>query len=230
MRCRLLLFFGMKTNSLLLAINAVLVIAVAVLFYLHFSQKPAAAPAVAAKPTAVAAELDSLTKTPADTTTAPAAVAAAPAVKIGYVESSKLLDGYKGMQVARRSFETKAKGWENQNKTLVTGFQTAVQKYQAQAASLTPEQRAATEQQLQQQEQKVAQEQQKLQRQAAEEEAKMSQQVLTRVNKLVEKYGKENGYEFILIAQPGGSIAYSRKELDVTAPVLKRLNEEYGKK
>ncbi|QIL77122.1 OmpH family outer membrane protein [Hymenobacter sp. HDW8] len=221
----------MKTNSLLLAINAVLVIAVAVLFYLHFAQKPAAAPVVA-KTAAVTAASDSASISPEDTTAAaPAAVAAAPEpVKIGYVESSKLLDGYKGMQVARRNFEAKAKGWEQQNKTMITNFQSAVQKYQAQAASLTPEQRAATEQQLQQQEQKVGQEQQKLQRQAAEEEAKMSQQVLTRVNKLIEQYGKENGYQFILIAQPGGSIAYSRKDLDVTAPVLKRLNTEYGKK
>jgi outer membrane protein len=225
----------MKTNSLLLALNAVLAVAVAILFYLHFAQKPATAPAAA--PTAAVATTDSTTTaadedTTTTTTAAPAAaVAAAPAAfKIGYVESSKLLDGYKGMQVARRNFETKAKGWESQNNKLVTGFQAAVQKYQSQAASLTPEQRAATEQQLQQQEQQVAQEQQKLQRQAAEEEAKMSQQVLTRVNKLVEQYGKENGYQFILIAQPGGSIAYSRKDLDVTAPVLKRLNDEYGKK
>ncbi len=225
----------MKTNSLLLALNAVLAIAVAVLFYLHFSQKPATASA-AAPVAAITATSDSTSTTAEDTTarTAPVTattVATAPAaVKIGYVESSKLLDGYKGMQVARRNFETKAKGWERQNNTLVTGFQSAVQKYQTQAASLTPEQRAATEQQLQQQEQKVAQEQQKIQRQAAEEEAKMSQQVLTKVNKLVEQYGKENGYQFILIAQPGGSIAYSRKDLDITGPVLKRLNNEYGKK
>jgi outer membrane protein len=229
----------MKTNSLLLAINALLVVAVAVLFYLHFAQKPTSVPAVApaaaiaatdTDTTSTAAEAESTDATAAE----PAAVATAPAapaaLKIGYVESSKLLDGYKGMQVARRNFEAKAKGWESQNNKLVTGFQAAVQKYQAQAASLTPEQRAATEQQLQQQEQQVAQEQQKLQRQAAEEEAKMSQQVLTRVNKLVEQYGKENGYQFILIAQPGGSIAYSQKALDVTAPVLKRLNDEYGKK
>ncbi|GAB2473100.1 hypothetical protein GCM10011375_26770 [Hymenobacter qilianensis] len=222
----------MKTNSLLLAINAVLVVAVAVLFYLHFAQKPASVPAVA-KTAAITTAADSAGTAPEDTTDAagPASVAAAlEPVKIGYVESSKLLDGYKGMQVARRNFEAKAKGWEQQNKTLITNFQSAVQKYQTQAASLTPEQRAATEQQLQQQEQKVGQEQQKLQRQAAEEEAKMSQQVLTRVNKLIEQYGKENGYQFILIAQPGGSIAYSRKDLDVTAPVLKRLNTEYGKK
>ncbi len=223
----------MKTNSLLLALNVVLAIAVAVLFYLHFAQKSTPAPAAVAPTAELAA--DSLVVTAADTTKeapAPATtVAAVPAgVKIGYVESSKLLDGYKGMQVARRNFETKAKGWESQNNKLVTGFQSAVQKYQAQAASLTPEQRATTEQQLQQQEQQVAQEQQKLQRQAAEEEAKMSQQVLNRVNKLVEQYGKENGYQFILIAQPGGSIAYSQKTLDVTAPVLKRLNDEYGKK
>src|SRR5690349_11013512 len=96
-------------NSLRLIIDAVLVVAVAVLFYLHFSSKPAAAP-VAAK-TAV---VQPVAKDDDDTTATAAEplVAVADTEKVAYVESGKLLEGYKAMQDARRAFETKARGWE----------------------------------------------------------------------------------------------------------------------
>jgi outer membrane protein len=214
-------------NSLQLVINAILFIAVAVLFYLHFANKPAAASArkpVAAVKTTDTTTASVATEEPADLT------AVADTDKVAYVESGKLLDGYQGMKDARRSFEAKAKRWEAQNKNLVQGFQGAVQKYQQQAASMTAEQRASTEQQLAGRQQQVAQEQEKLQRQAQEEEGKMTQQVLERINKQVEVYGKQNGYRLILIAAPSGTIAYGRKDLDITAPVLKHLNTEYNSK
>jgi outer membrane protein len=211
-------------NSLQLAINAVLIIAVAVLFYLHFAGKPTTAPvkkaAVAVKPT------DSTSTT----TEIPAAADAADTNKVAYVESGKLLDGYKGMQDARKAFEAKAKRWEAQNKTMVQGFQAAVQQYQKQGESMTAEQRAATEQKLGAQQQQVAMSQQKLQEQAQEEEAKMTQNVLERLNKQIEKYGKAHGYRLILIAAPSGTIAYGRKDLDITPQVLKYLNQEYSSK
>ncbi|GAA4493432.1 hypothetical protein GCM10023172_01960 [Hymenobacter ginsengisoli] len=228
-------------NPAQLAFNAVLLIAVAVLYFLHFNQRPAAAPAVA--PVAATEEA---APAAADTTASPAAEAApaeeAPAVAaapagpapaagaIVYVESSKLLDGYQGMKDARRSFEVKAKGWERQNQALVTSFRTAVEQYQKTAAGLTPEQRAAAEQQLQQKQQQGAAEQQKIQQQAQEAEAKLTQTVLGSVNKKVEAYGKAHGYKMILIAAPSGTIAYGEKGLDVTAPVLAYLNSEYRKK
>ncbi|MBX0292279.1 OmpH family outer membrane protein [Hymenobacter sp. HSC-4F20] len=216
-------------NSLQLIINAVLAVAVAVLFYLHFASKPAAVtkkPVATAVSTPDSASTATITDEPADL------VAVADTDKVAYVESGKLLDGYQGMKDARKNFEAKARRWEAQNQTLVKGFQSAVQKYQQQAAGLSPEQRASTEQQLQSRQVQVAQEQEKLQRQAQEEEAKMTQQVLERINKQVEVYGKQNGYRLILIAAPSGTIAYGRKDLDITTPVLKHLNDEYrgGKK
>ena len=217
-------------NSLQLAINAVLVIAVAVLFYLHFANQPATAPTRKA-PAAVAATDSSGAVT--ETTTEPEetdvpTTAAADTDKIAYVESGKLLDGYKGMQDARKSFEAKARVWEAQNQKLVQSFQTAVQQYQKQGESMTNEQRAATEQKLGAQQQQVAQSQQKLQQQAQQEEAKMTENVLGRLNKQLEKYGKANGYRLILIAAPSGTIAYGRKDLDITPQVLKYLNAEYA--
>jgi outer membrane protein len=227
-------------NPAQLAFNAVLLLAVAVLYFLHFNQRPAAALATApVAATEEVAPIDTTASPAAEATPAPAetpAVAAAPAGPapvagaIVYVESAKLLDGYQGMKDARRSFEGKAKGWERQNQALVSSFRNAVEQYQKTAAGLTPEQRAAAEQQLQQKQQQGAVEQQKIQAQAQEAEGKLTQTVLESVNKKVEAYGKAHGYKMILIAAPSGTIAYGEKGLDVTTPVLAYLNSEYRKK
>ena len=209
-----------KTIQLL--INGVLLVAVIVLYFLHFA-RPAAAPALApAKPVVVRADSAGVP--------AGALVAAADSEKVGYVESVKMLDDYQGMKVARASFERKAKGWQAQNEQLIRSFQAAVQKYQQQGQGMTNEQRAATEQSLQQQQAQAGQKQQQLQQQAAEEEAKMTKTVLDRVDKQIEKYGRDHGYRLILISQPGGAVAYGRKDLDITAEVTKYLNDEYGAK
>ena len=230
-------------NPIQTVVNAVLVVAVAVLFYLHFSSPKVAVPsktapvavvtpAIEVTDTAAAALAAEAAPEPEVATTEPVATpVAAPADgKIAYVESNRMLDGYLGMKDARRAFEAKARGWESQNQKLVTSFRSAVEAYQKQAASLTAEQRAATEQKLQAQQQQAGEAQQKLQVQAQEEEAKLTQTVLTSVNKKVEAYGKAHGYKLILIAAPSGTIAYGQKDLDITAPVLTYLNAEYRKK
>ena len=230
-------------NPLQLTINIVLALAVAGLYFLHFNQK-VVAPAIATdKSVAVMAspEMNTATDTTAATPAEAAGTAAAastPAVdatgnfegKLAYVESNKMLDGYQGMKDARKSFEGKARGWERQNQSMLASFKAAVEAYQKQASTLSPEQRAASEQKLQAQQQQVAQQQQQLQGQAQEEEAKLTQTVLSSVNKKVEAYGKAHGYKLILIAAPSGTIAYGEKNLDITTPVLAYLNAEYRRK
>ena len=229
-------------NPLQLTINIVLALAVAGLYFLHFNQK-VAAPAIATdKSVAVMASPDMSTATDtaaaavAETTEPTTTTVAAPASsvsfdgKIAYVESGKMLDGYQGMKDARKAFESKARGWEKQNQNMLASFKAAVEAYQKQAPTLTDQQRAATEQKLQAQQQQVAQQQQQLQGQAQEEEGKLTQSVLSSVNKKVEAYGKAHGYKLILIAAPSGTIAYGEKDLDITTPVLAYLNAEYRKK
>ena len=234
-------------NPLQLAFNVALALAVAALYFLHFTHQVAAPAIATTKSTAVLAAPDRNTATD----TAAAAVAETPAAeatpetalttptpaaagdfagKIAFVESGKMLDGYQGMKDARKSFEGKAHGWEKQNAGMVSTFKAAVEAYQKQAPTLTAEQRAATEQKLQEQQQQVGQKQQQLQAQAQEEEAKLTQTVLESVNKKVEAYGKAHGYKLILIAAPSGTIAYGEKDLDITAPVLAYLNGQYRKK
>jgi outer membrane protein len=234
----------MMKNPAQLVFNAVLLIAVAVLYFLHFQQpKAAVATGPAATTEAPAAEV------PADTTAAPVAATtstdapaatpvaatapAGPAPAAGaivYVQMAKLVEGYQGAKDARRSFEAKAKGWQSQNQALETSFRSAVEQYQKTAAGLTPEQRAAAEQKLQEQQQRGAVEQQKIQAQAQEADAKLTQQVLESVSKKIEAYGKTHGYKMILTATPSGAVAYGQNGLDVTTPVLSYLNSEYRRK
>ena len=225
-------------NPLQLTINAVLALAVVVLYFLHFNHK-VAAPAIAtnksmaviASPTLETADTTA-TAGAAETTTTTTQTPASGSFdgKIAYVESNKMLDGYQGMKDARKSFEGKARGWEKQNQQMLAGFKAAVEAYQKQAPTLTDQQRAATEQKLQAQQQQVGQQQQQLQAQAQEEEGKLTQKVLESVNKKVEAYGKAHGYKLILIAAPSGTIAYGEKDLDITPQVLTYLNGEYRRK
>ena len=236
-------------NPLQLTINIVLALAVAGLYFLHFNQKVVAPALATDKSVAVLASPDmntatdtaamavaETTKTTETTEPATTTTVAAPATsgsfdgKIAYVESNKMLDGYQGMKDARKAFEGKARGWEKQNQNMLASFKAAMEAYQKQASTLTDQQRAATEQKLQAQQQQVAQQQQQLQGQAQEEEAKLTQNVLSSVNKKVEAYGKARGYKLILIAAPSGTIAYGEKNLDITTPVLAYLNAEYRRK
>ncbi len=233
-----------------LVVNIALAVAVAVLFFLHL-RAPRADVAPAARATSVAASAepapaaqvtDSLTTppplAPTAETAAPGVTEEAPAAetapdatpavrRVGYVKSGELIEGYKGAQVARAAYEAKLARWEKEHQNALQAFQAAVQQYQAKAGGMLDGQRAEQEQKLQAQEQQVAQRQQQLQQQAAEEEGKLNEQVLGRVNKLLERYGKENDYDLILVAG-NGSVAYGRPALDLTNIVLKRLNAEYA--
>jgi outer membrane protein len=226
-----------------LAFNLVVAVAVGVLFFLQFRGPKPAAPLAADKPAtetpAPSATNDSLiATTPIPTPEIDAAAgssAAGPDTavirRVGYVKSGELLEGYKGMQSARASYEAKIARWEREHQASVAAFQNAVQQYQAKAGGMLEGQRAEQEQKLQQQEQQVAQRQQQLQQQAAEEEGKLNEQVLGKVNKLLERYGKEHNFDLILVAG-NGSVAYGRPGLDLTKIILNQLNAEYaaGKK
>ncbi|MBC7447919.1 MAG: OmpH family outer membrane protein [Hymenobacteraceae bacterium] len=227
-----------------LVINSVLAVAVAVLFFLQLRTPhvaaTAASPGVVDRPPAPAGQSvtppdDSLiATTPIPTPEINAASGGAAAEgsvalvrKVGYVKSGELLEGYKGAKTARAAYDAKLARWEREHQAAVQAFQAAVQQYQAKAAGMLEGQRAEQEQKLQQQEQQVAQRQQQLQQQAVEEEGKLNEQVLGKVNKLLERYGKEHNFDLILVAG-NGSVAYGRPALDLTQPVLQLLNAEYA--
>lgn len=57
-----------------------------------------------------------------------------------------------------------------------------------------------------------------------------TQEVNDRLNKYIEKYSEENGYDFILGSNGQGNVMYANKENNVTEDLIKFINSEFNKK
>jgi len=60
-----------------------------------------------------------------------------------------------------------------------------------------------------------------------EEEQVMNRQVLYAIMEFLEEYNKKYNYQYILSNTLGGALLYANDTLDITADVLKGLNEKY---
>lgn len=53
--------------------------------------------------------------------------------------------------------------------------------------------------------------------------------MIKKVNKFVTKYGQDHKYTYILGSNDTGSVMYGEKSKDITAEVLKAINDEYAR-
>ena len=68
--------------------------------------------------------------------------------KIVYVDSAKLLNGYKGMQAARQEYQKKASGWKANVDTLTKELQASIMKYEKEASKMTAKEKSVTQELL----------------------------------------------------------------------------------
>jgi outer membrane protein len=149
--------------------------------------------------------------------------------KIAYVDSVKLLDGYQAMAEARKGYAAKSRQWQANIDTLSADVHRAMREYERKSASMTSKERELSTQLLHRKQQELVTYQQAIQQSAQQEDSKSTQQVLTRVNTFLTRYGQAHQYDLILIATPAGAIAYAKPGLDLTEEVVQALNQEYGK-
>jgi outer membrane protein len=147
--------------------------------------------------------------------------------EIVFVDSVKLLNGYKGMESARKSYEAKISVWKSNIDSLKSELEAKIKDYQANQSKFTPKEKKLTEELLQSQEQQFLSYQQTISEKIQKEDEQLTQSVLTKVNDFIKKYGEEHGYEIIMAATQYGNIVYSRKGNDITEEVLTGLNNDY---
>lgn len=147
--------------------------------------------------------------------------------KIVYVDSAKLLNGYKGMQVARKEYQQKATGWKANVDTLTKELQSSIMKYEKEAGKMTAKEKSLTQELLKSKQKQLMEYQQAMNTKAQQEDGQMTTSVVTQVNAYLKKFGKKKGYRIILAATDYGNIAYAEDGLDITEEVLVGLNAEY---
>jgi len=150
--------------------------------------------------------------------------------KVVYVDSSKLLNQYKGMEAARAAYQQKAGAWKANIDTLANEIQQQIFKYEKEGKSMTAKERQLSQELIRNKQKQFADYQQAMNTQAQQEDAKMTQEVVTQINAYLKKYGEAKGYKIILAATQYGNLAYADESLDITDEVLAGLNKEYGGK
>ncbi len=150
--------------------------------------------------------------------------------KVVYVDSSKLLNNYKGMQAARASYQQKANAWKANIDTLASEVQQQIFKYEKESVKMTAKERQLSQELIRNKQKQFADYQQAMNTQAQQEDAKMTSDVVTQINAYLKKYGESKGYKVILAATEYGNLAYADEGLDITDEVLEGLNKEYSGK
>ncbi|TWI85736.1 periplasmic chaperone for outer membrane proteins Skp [Lacibacter cauensis] len=148
-------------------------------------------------------------------------------VKIGYVDSSKLLNEYKAMIQARSEFEKKQAGWRSNMDTLTAEVKSAISKYEQLTISGSASEKQVAKELISTKQKQLYDYQNTIRQNAQQEEQKLTQSVLATVNSFLLSYGKKNGYKLILIAA-NGNIAYAEPSMDITNKIVEALNKEYA--
>lgn len=190
----------MKNLSLIL--NAVLLVAVGVLFYLHFSS---------AKPKS------------ADSAGVPAGD-----LTIAYINSDSVLKHYDYMEDTRVVLEAKQKKLVADLNNRANTLRGEIAAYQRNVSNMTIGQAKALEEDLGKKQQNLQMYQQSLDQQMAEETAKLNQDLYDRITAFLKTYSEENNIQVVLKYDISSDVLYGKTALDITKPVVDRLNEQYA--
>jgi len=193
-----------------IAINAVLLIAVGVLFYMVFTLKGKLAYIGADDATAVI--------------TAPLPKAEG---KVMYINIDTLESKYDYFLKIKAQLEKKGKANEAEIKGLYDGFQKTYQKYQQQAETMTEQQYMTAQQDLAQQEKKIREKEELISGNYAKEAEKLNNQFLANVQEYLKKKSKEHNYSYVLGYVKESNILYANDSLDISNQVINGLNAEY---
>ncbi|NQX37564.1 outer membrane protein [Pedobacter steynii] len=144
--------------------------------------------------------------------------------KIAYIDSMKIYNDYKGIKEAKVEFEKKVELYKSRTDTLSARVKIDMMKIdqnrndKARYKQLVDSVRFHKRQ--------LSDYQSSMMESLKQEESKLTQKAMIKLNEFLKEYGNKNGYDMILIANPSGTIAFSKEKFDITDQVLKAANEK----
>jgi outer membrane protein len=166
---------------------------------------------------------------PGDKSTTTSAATAATG-GIVFVNQDTLLSKYEYFKDMTKRLEEKNKAATGDVDSRRQSLQREVADYQRSANTLSADQRSTTEQRLQREGQEFQSYQQNAAAQFQNEQTGEQQKLYEKVAGIVKNFAKEKGYKMVLTFQKGNTnLWYGDSGVDVTADVLKRLNDAYAK-
>ena len=193
----------MKTN-VSIGLNVVLLVAVVILYVLHFSGSAPEQEMSESAGTAVPSDL-----------------------AIAYVNSDSLLKNYDFFKELEKQLIEKRDKLNKEYQNRAEGLQQEINNFQSTAGNMTISQARAVEEDLRKKQQNLMMYQEQLGQQLMQEEAKMNSDLYDKVSTYLHDFGLNKNLEIVLTYTKGSGVLYANEGLDITDQVLSGLNEAY---
>jgi outer membrane protein len=149
-------------------------------------------------------------------------------LKLGYVDSNKIIEATPGVAEAKATYEKQAQEWKNALETRRKELTGLYEEYQKQAAILSPEKKTEKQQAILQKEREMQEYFQTKfgpQGEANAREKELLRPIYDRINKAIEEVRAEEKYSLIFDLQ-AGALAAGDPSLDLTEKVIARLKTQ----
>ena len=187
-------------KNISLALNVVLAIAVIGLYYLHFSA-PGKSQGMGTGSTGD--------------------------LKMAFINSDSVLKYYDYFKAGRDRLETKGKQLDQDLKSRATALQGEFESYQRNQSSMTIGQARAVEEDLTKKRQNLQLYQESLSQQMLVDQEKMTRELYNKVTSYLRLYGQEHGLQIVFKYDAASDVLFAGDSLDISATVVKGLNEAY---
>tara|TARA_B100000809_G_scaffold79689_1_gene77801 strand:- start:618 stop:1259 length:642 start_codon:yes stop_codon:yes gene_type:complete len=201
-------------KNLSLGLNAVLILAVAILYYLHFSS------ATPVEETVVESLVE-IKEEPVDETEKIAS-------KIGYLNTDSLRANYKLYDELIAKLKGRERKYEKELSSKSAAFEKEVMEFQQKAPTMTQFEGQMRQKELGKEEKDLYDLQEKFAIKFQKEQTKLDEEFQKTVNDFIKKYNAEAGYNLIIGASKVGNVVLDYNEgLNITKEVISGLNEQY---
>lgn len=152
-------------------------------------------------------------------------------IKIGYVDSQKILESYKEAQDAQKQLAEINKAWEDEARNMQRELQTKQDELESQQLLLSDEKRKEKETDLQNlylRFQQFQQEKWGQQGEAYKKQADLMKPVVDKVNAVIRKVGNDEKFDYIFDVVAGNIVHVSDSQPNLTEKVIAELNKAGG--
>ena len=192
----------------LVILNVVLLAAVAVLFYLHFSTAKKTDPVrVAGSNTSTSNE----------------------AFRIAYFEMDSIENAFSMVKDVKGELGKREDAMNNELTRMEKDYRNKAAQYQAQAQNMNQTQSEMAQRDMMQTQQAMQGRKQQMEQEYQEFSMRKLKDVRTKIEDYLKEYNRNSNYSYIVSYEPG-LFYYKDTAYNITADLIKGLNAEYGKK
>jgi Skp family chaperone for outer membrane proteins len=156
---------------------------------------------------------------------------AAAQLKLGYIDSQKIIESYKEAQDAQKQLASLNEQWQQEAKNMQQDLQDKQDQLESQSLLLSEEKKNEKAQEIQNLYLRFQQFQQEKWGQQGElyvKQKEFMQPVLDKINAAIRRLGAEDKYDYIFDVVAGNILYVSEGQADLTQRVLDELNKALG--